>query len=94
MCRLLNYACISGCPLSSAETWLNAEIRWLKQVRDRVHEKGETLVDEAVLEGHLSLTKELLSFFPPSKKYELGSDEKKCINLIKVLIKKAQCFLL
>jgi ubiquitin carboxyl-terminal hydrolase 9/24 len=41
-------------------------------------------VDEAVLEGHLGIAKELLSFMSPEKKYELGSDEKKGINLVKV----------
>ncbi|XP_014217217.1 probable ubiquitin carboxyl-terminal hydrolase FAF-X isoform X3 [Copidosoma floridanum] len=86
LCRLLNYAHISGCLLSSAESWLNIEIVWLKQVRDRVRETGDTAVDEAVLEGHLGLTKELLSFFPPVKKYELGSDDKRGITLIKELV--------
>jgi len=83
LCRLLNYAHISGCPLSSAENWLNIEIQWLKDVRDRVQQTGDSQVDEAVLEGHLGLTKELLSFLPTSKKFELGSDKERGINLIK-----------
>ncbi|XP_001604458.2 probable ubiquitin carboxyl-terminal hydrolase FAF-X isoform X1 [Nasonia vitripennis] len=98
LCRLLNYAHISGCPLSSAENWLNIEIVWLKEVRDRVQEFGDGQMDEAVLEGHLCLTKELLSFLPPSKKYELGSDEKRGINLIKELVQDfifpASCYML
>lgn len=69
--------------MSSAENWLSIEISWLKEVRDRVRETGESQVDEAVLEGHLGLTKELLSFFPPTKKFELGSDEKRGVNLVK-----------
>lgn len=84
LCRLLNYAHISGCALGPAEKWLNIEIAWLKEVRDRVHKTGDSQVDEAVLEGHLGLTKELLSFLPAIKKFELGSDEKRGINLIKV----------
>lgn len=84
LCRLLNYAHISGCSVSTIENLLNIEITWLKQVRDSVKESGESHVDEAVLEGHLSLTKELVAFLPASKKYEIGSDEKHGINLIKV----------
>lgn len=49
-----------------------------------VKDTGETFVDEAVLEGHLGIAKELLSFMSPEKKYELGSEEKKSINLVKV----------
>jgi ubiquitin carboxyl-terminal hydrolase 9/24 len=52
-----------------------------------VKEMGDIQVDEAVLEGHLGIAKELLSFMSPEKKYELGSEEKKGINLIKVLCK-------
>ena len=89
----MNYAHISGCPLSSAENWLNVEVMWLKEVRDRVQETGDTQVDEAVLEGHLGLTRELLSFLPSSKKYELGSDEKRGVNLIKVSIANTNCLL-
>lgn len=47
-------------------------------------ETGDSQVDEAVLEGHLGIAKELLSFMSPEKKYELGSEERKGINLIKV----------
>lgn len=47
---------------------------------------GETQVDEAVLEGHLGIAKELLSFMSPEKKFELGSDESKGILLIKVIL--------
>lgn len=85
LCRLLNYAHVSGCPLTGAETLLNIEIAWLKKVRDNVKESGDSQTDEAVLEGHLGLTTELLAFLPSSKKYELGSDEKRGINLIKVI---------
>lgn len=83
MCRLLNYAHISAYPIN-ADQWLNYEIVWLKNVRERVRETGDTQVDESVLEGHLAYAKELLSFLPASKKYEYGSDEKRGVNLIKV----------
>lgn len=52
--------------------------------KDNVKTTGETQVDEAVLEGHLGIAKELLSFMSPEKKYELGSDESKGILLIRV----------
>ncbi|XP_076659536.1 ubiquitin carboxyl-terminal hydrolase-like faf [Halictus rubicundus] len=86
LCRLLNFAHMSGCPLLTVETLLNIEIAWLKKVRDNVKETGESQVDEAVLEGHLGLTKELLAFLPASTKFELGSDEKHGTNLVKELV--------
>lgn len=33
LCRLLNYAFMSNCPLPTAETLLNNEIAWLKKIR-------------------------------------------------------------
>lgn len=86
LCRLLNCAYVSNCPLPEAESLLNDEIVWLKKVKDNVKTTGETQVDEAVLEGHLGIAKELLSFMSPEKKYELGSDESKGILLIKELV--------
>ena len=44
---------------------------------------GEVLVEEALLEGHLGVTKELLAFQTPEKKYHIGS-ENGGANLIKV----------
>jgi ubiquitin carboxyl-terminal hydrolase 9/24 len=46
---------MSGCCLTSAETLLNVEIAWLKNVRDYVKENGEIQVDEALLESHLKI---------------------------------------
>ncbi|XP_015113730.1 probable ubiquitin carboxyl-terminal hydrolase FAF-X isoform X2 [Diachasma alloeum] len=86
LCRLLSCAHISGCPLLSAEALLEVEVAWLKKVKEAVKESGEVAIDEALLEGHLSLTKELLAFLPPSKKYQLGCDEKRGDNLIKELV--------
>jgi ubiquitin carboxyl-terminal hydrolase 9/24 len=65
---------------------LNVEITWLKNVRDNVKENGESQVDKALLESHLGLTKELLAFLPSKQKYEIGSDEKHGLNLIKELV--------
>ncbi|RZF36782.1 hypothetical protein LSTR_LSTR013963 [Laodelphax striatellus] len=86
LCRLLNFAFISNCPLPNAETLLNREIRWLKEVRAKVKKSGETGVEEAVLEGHLGLAKELLSFMSPEKKFQIGACDKSKIFLIKELV--------
>lgn len=44
---------------------------------------GETGIEETILEGHLGVTKELLAFQTPEKKYHIGC-EKGGANLIKV----------
>ncbi|XP_066267004.1 ubiquitin carboxyl-terminal hydrolase 9X-like isoform X4 [Branchiostoma lanceolatum] len=88
LCRLLNYACASNAPLPTAEVLLNNEIQWLKRVRDMVQQSGlENVIDEALLEGHLGVTCELLSFQPAEKKYHIGS-EKGGANLIKELVEE------
>ncbi|KAI1241520.1 hypothetical protein IHE44_0004993 [Lamprotornis superbus] len=52
---------------------------------DEVKRTGETGVEETILEGHLGVTKELLAFQTPEKKYHIGC-EKGGANLIKELI--------
>ena len=71
--------------LPEAESLLNVEIVWLKKVRDCVKETGDTQVEEELLEEHLGLAKELLTFLPPNKKFEFGSDERRGVNLIRVI---------
>lgn len=44
---------------------------------------GEVIVEDALLEGHLGITRELLAFQSPEKKYNIGS-EKGGSNLIRV----------
>ena len=56
---------------------------WLFLLQDSALQSGEVQVEEALLEGHLGITKELLSFQSPEKKYCMGS-EKGGGNLIKV----------
>lgn len=51
--------------------------------QDDVKRTGETGVEETILEGHLGVTKELLAFQTPEKKYHIGC-EKGGANLIKV----------
>ncbi|XP_066519025.1 ubiquitin carboxyl-terminal hydrolase 9X-like isoform X1 [Hoplias malabaricus] len=83
--HLLNYAYNSNINLPNAEVLLNNEIDWLKRIRDEVKRTGETGVEETILEGHLGVTKELLSFQTPEKKFCIGC-EKGGANLIKELI--------
>lgn len=87
LCRLLNYACVSNCSLSTAQYLLNNEIDWLKSVREKVLATGSSQVEEALLEGHLGVTRELVCFFGPEKKFEIGTDtNSKKGNLIKELV--------
>ena len=51
--------------------------------QDEVKQTGETGVEETILEGHIGVTKELLAFQTPEKKYHIGC-EKGGANLIKV----------
>lgn len=51
-------------------------------VQDEVKRTGETGVEETILEGHIGVTKELLAFQTPEKKYYIGC-EKGGANLIK-----------
>ncbi|XP_076338950.1 ubiquitin carboxyl-terminal hydrolase 9X-like isoform X1 [Tachypleus tridentatus] len=87
LCRLLNYASGSNCPLPTAQNLLYAEIDWLKEVRENVMTTGSSQVDEVLLEGHLGITRELVSFLGPEKKFEVGADTSfKRGNLIKELM--------
>lgn len=66
LCRLVNVAYITSCPLSGVENLLAQEVTWLRDARDK---------HDVLIEGHLSLAKELLSFLPPEQKSLLGSIE-------------------
>ncbi|OBS73281.1 hypothetical protein A6R68_12135, partial [Neotoma lepida] len=83
--HLLNYAYNSNINVPNAEVLLNNEIDWLKRIRDDVKRTGETGIEETILEGHLGVTKELLAFQTPEKKFHIGC-EKGGANLIKELI--------
>ncbi|XP_053404353.1 probable ubiquitin carboxyl-terminal hydrolase FAF-X isoform X2 [Mercenaria mercenaria] len=85
LCRLLNYACSTDVHLPNAEVLLNNEITWLKRVRDQVLTTGESHVEETLLEGHLGITRELLSFQSAEKKFQMGSQQGGA-NLIKELV--------
>ncbi|ELW65826.1 putative ubiquitin carboxyl-terminal hydrolase FAF-X [Tupaia chinensis] len=67
--HLLNYAYNSNINVPNAEVLLNNEIDWLKRIRDDVKRTDETGVEETILEGHLGVTKELLAFQTPEKKF-------------------------
>ncbi|XP_074657837.1 ubiquitin carboxyl-terminal hydrolase 9X-like [Tubulanus polymorphus] len=85
LCRLLNFACNSQTGMLNAETLLNTEILWLKRIREKSIESGDLDCEEALLEGHLGVTRELLAFQSADKKYLIGS-ENGGSNLIKELV--------
>ncbi|OWF40886.1 probable ubiquitin carboxyl-terminal hydrolase FAF-X isoform X2 [Mizuhopecten yessoensis] len=85
LCKLLNYACASDVRLPNAEKLLSNEIDWLIKTRDDVVNTGEVVVEEALLGGHLGITRELLAFQSSEKKCNIGS-EKGGANLIKEIV--------
>lgn len=82
LCRLINYAHISNCPVTDAEQLLEEEIVWLRSLP--AGRGTDQFLDEAVLEGRLGLVRELLGFSTPEHKFDLGSNEAKGGCLIKV----------
>lgn len=70
-CELMNEGCLILFPLVFMD------------VQDEVKRTSETGVEETILEGHLGVTKELLAFQTPEKKFYIGC-EKGGANLIKV----------
>lgn len=57
--------------------------------QDQIVNTGETSIEDALLEGHLGITRELLAFQTPEKKFSIGS-EKGGSNLIKVGLTKRE----
>lgn len=90
LCGLLNWACMSNVAVTGVDRLLAAEVEWLKNVRASVCQMAqggpEPPVDETLLEGHLCVTRELVAFLPPEKKYEIGGDPTKGIFLIRELV--------
>lgn len=74
--------------VTGVDRLLTTEVEWLKNVRASVAQMAqggpEPPVDETLLEGHLCVTRELVAFLPPEKKYEIGGDPSKGIFLIRV----------
>lgn len=64
LCRLVNVAYITVCPLPTAETLLISEVLWLRMARGQ---------HDVLIEGHLCLARELLCFMSHEQKCELGS---------------------
>ncbi|EDO35056.1 predicted protein [Nematostella vectensis] len=88
LCRLLNHAFFTNCPLATAEVLLKNEISWLKKTKDAVltsQEECRIPVDECLLEGHLGITRELLLFQSPQNKLTIGSQAGGG-NLVKELV--------
>lgn len=88
LCRLVNCAYLTNCPLTTAESLLASEIVWLRKASIMMRDGGVDLnnqAQEALLEGHFGLARELLCFMSPDKKQELGADDSKG-GLIRELI--------
>lgn len=64
LCRLVNCIYIMGLPFPTAESLLASEVAWLRRARGQ---------HDVLLEGHLSLARELLCFMSIEQKCELGS---------------------
>ena len=83
--RLLSYAAASNLSLSTAESLLNTEITWLKKIRENVRKTGSAGCHENLLEGHLCICRDLLAFMSAEKKYDVGSNPKTSVHLVKDL---------
>lgn len=68
------------------EGLLNNEIKWLKDIREKIKTDGDSGVEEVILEGHLNITKELVQMISIEKRNEIGSNETVGIMLIKELL--------
>lgn len=84
--RLLSYAAASNLSLSTAESLLNTEINWLKKIRENVRKTGSAGCHENLLEGHLCICRDLLAFMSAEKKYDVGSNPKTSVHLVKDLV--------
>ncbi|XP_054167467.1 probable ubiquitin carboxyl-terminal hydrolase FAF-X [Oppia nitens] len=73
-CRLLNYASQTKCLLPNVSELLNYEMEQLRNVRKNLVVDG--LIEEIQLEGHLGITKEIISLLDFEQKYDVGCDMK------------------
>ena len=71
-CRLLHSAASTGCSLPLAPGLLEHEIDLIQNVRTKLVRNG--LVEEIQLEGHLGITKEIISLFDAETKHSIGCD--------------------
>ncbi|XP_065055791.1 probable ubiquitin carboxyl-terminal hydrolase FAF-X isoform X1 [Rhopilema esculentum] len=76
LCRLLNFGRINELQLNNSEAILGQEISWLASVWEKAinSDDGREIVNNELLEGHLGITRELLSYQTPQKRYFIGSD--------------------
>ena len=72
--------------LSTAESLLNTEITWLKKIRENVRKTGTSGCHDNLLEGHLGICRDLLAFMSAEKKYDVGSNQKTSVHLVRDLV--------
>ena len=82
----MSFAAASNLNLNTAESLLNTEISWLKKIRENVRKTGSVGCHDNLLEGHLWICRDLLAFMSAEKKYDVGSNPKTGVNLVKDLI--------
>lgn len=73
--RVLNSAAVSGCSVPLAQNLLEYEISLIQNVRTKLVRNG--LIEEIQLEGHLGITKEIISLYSynsPETKHSIGCD--------------------
>ena len=74
LCRLLNSVASTGCSLPLAQSLLEHEIELIQNVRSKLVRNG--LIEEIQLEGHLGITKEIISLYDSETKHSIGCDPK------------------
>ena len=52
----------------------------------KVAETGDPGISSTLLEGHLSITRELVMFLPPDRKADVGSGSKGSVGLVRELV--------
>ncbi|XP_064393950.1 probable ubiquitin carboxyl-terminal hydrolase FAF-X [Halichondria panicea] len=73
LARLLNHANHATISIQGVDKLLETELKWLLKVRETTLESGQCPVESSLLDGHLSLTVELLAFRSVSERYQIGS---------------------
>lgn len=73
MAGLLNYCRAYQVPVRNLDSLLEREVSWLKRAKEFTVTHMESYSDESILCGHLQLTKELVAFLSPERKFEFGS---------------------
>lgn len=72
LARLLNHTHLMHVPIQGVNKLLEVELKWLLNVREETLKTHQCPVESPLLDGHLSLIVELLSFRTISERYRIG----------------------